>query len=89
MACYDLFNGDADGICALQQLRLQYPREAKLVSGLKRDIYLMRQIDVAAGDEITVLDVSLDKNRDALLDALAIGASVFYGQPVHRLQPAG
>ena len=78
MTCYDLFNGDADGICALQQLRLQYPRQATLVSGLKRDIDLLRRIDVAAGDEITVLDVSLDKNRDALVDALATGASVFY-----------
>jgi len=78
VACYDLFNGDADGICALQQLRLQYPREATLVSGLKRDIDLLRRIDVSAGDEITVLDVSLDKNRDALVDALATGASVFY-----------
>ena len=78
MACYDLFNGDADGICALQQLRLQYPRESTLVSGLKRDIDLLRRIDVSKGDEITVLDVSLDKNRAALVDALATGASVFY-----------
>jgi len=78
VACYDLFNGDADGICALQQLRLQYPREATLVSGLKRDIDLLRRIDVSAGDEITMLDVSLDKNRDALVDALDTGASVFY-----------
>jgi single-stranded DNA-specific DHH superfamily exonuclease len=62
----------------LQQLRLQYPREAPLVSGLKRDIDLLRRIDVSAGDEITVLDVSLDKNRAALVDALATGASVFY-----------
>lgn len=78
MACYDLFNGDADGICALQQLRLQYPREATLVSGLKRDIDLLRRIDVSTGDKITVLDISLDKKRDALVDALATGASVFY-----------
>lgn len=78
MACYDLFNGDADGICALQQLRLQYPREATLVSGLKRDIDLLHRIDVSTGDKITVLDISLDKKRDALVDALATGASVFY-----------
>jgi len=78
VACYDLFNGDADGICALQQLRLQYPREATLVSGLKRDIDLLRRIDVSTGDKITVLDISLDKKRDALVDALATGASVFY-----------
>jgi hypothetical protein len=78
MTCYDVFNGDSDGICALQQLRLQYPRQAQRISGLKRDIDLLQQVDAAAGDEITVLDVSLDKNRDALVDSLARGASVFY-----------
>ena len=78
MTCYDVFNGDADGICALQQLRLQFPRESILVTGLKRDINLLQQVDAVTGDEITVLDVSLDKNRDALVDVLAKGASVFY-----------
>ncbi|MDH3635804.1 MAG: acetyltransferase [Gammaproteobacteria bacterium] len=78
MACYDVFNGDADGICALQQLRLKSPREATLVSGLKRDISLLLQVDAVSGDEITVLDVSLDKNRDALVDLLARGVKVFY-----------
>jgi hypothetical protein len=78
MTCYDVFNGDADGICALQQLRLQFPREAQRISGLKRDINLLQRIAVEPGDKITVLDVSLDKNRDALVDALATGASVFY-----------
>ena len=43
MTCYDVFNGDADGICALQQLRLQFPREAERISGLKRDIDLLRR----------------------------------------------
>ena len=78
MANYDVFNGDADGICALQQLRLQSPRQAGLISGLKRDIDLLQRVDVQAGDEITMLDVSLDKNRDALIAALAKGARVFY-----------
>jgi len=78
MACYDVFNGDADGICALQQLRLQFPREAQRISGLKRDIDLLQRVDAVSGDEITVLDISLDKNRDALVDALATGARVFY-----------
>lgn len=78
MTCYDIFNGDADGICALQQLRLQFPRKAERISGLKRDIDLLQQVDAKAGDEITVLDVSLDKNRDALVGVLASGASVFY-----------
>ena len=78
MANYDIFNGDADGICALQQLRLQTPREATLVTGLKRDIDLLQRVEPQAGDDITVLDISLDKNREALLAALATGARVFY-----------
>ena len=78
MTCYDIFNGDADGICALQQLRLQHPRQAHLISGLKRDIGLLQRIDAEPGDQITVLDISLDKNRDALIKVLEIGAQVFY-----------
>lgn len=78
MRHYDVFNGDADGICALQQLRLQTPKEAVCVTGLKRDIDLLNRIDVQAGDEITVLDISLDKNRDALDQALAAGARIFF-----------
>lgn len=75
---YDLFNGDADGICALIQLRKAEPREAILVTGVKRDINLLANVDAAAGDQITVLDVSMDKNRTSLDTALANGASVFY-----------
>jgi hypothetical protein len=73
---FDVFNGDADGICALHQLRLAEPTEATLVTGVKRDISLLRNVDAAPGDQITVLDVSLDKNRDALLAVLAKGAQV-------------
>ena len=75
---YDVFNGDADGICSLLQLRKAEPREATLVTGVKRDIDLLEKVNAAAGDRITVLDVSLDKNRGALDRALAAGASVFY-----------
>jgi hypothetical protein len=78
MTYYDVFNGDADGICALQQLRLQHPRDAERITGLKRDIGLLQRIDAVAGDEVTVLDVSLDKNRTALVDLLAKGVSIFY-----------
>jgi hypothetical protein len=78
MANYDVFNGDADGICALQQLRLQTPLEATLISGLKRDIDLLQRVEPRSGDDITVLDISLDKNREALIAALATGARVFY-----------
>ena len=78
MAIIDIFNGDADGICALTQLRNAVPAVSKLVTGVKRDIQLMDQIEANAGDSITVLDVSLDKNRDGLSAALKAGANVFY-----------
>lgn len=78
MAIYDLFNGDADGICALTQLRNANPVDSILVTGVKRDIQLMDKIDAAAGDTVNVLDVSLDKNRAALVKALDVGAQVFY-----------
>lgn len=78
MTQYDVFNGDADGICALQQLRLHSPKKSKLVTGLKRDIDLLSLVQAEAGDDITVLDISLDKNRQALDRVLEAGASVFY-----------
>lgn len=75
---YDVFNGDADGLCALHQLRLAAPVDSVLVTGVKRDISLLKQVNAKAGDEIIVLDISLDKNRDALLAALDAGAKVRY-----------
>ena len=44
MSHWDVFNGDADGLCALQQLRLARPRESRLVTGLKREIALLLPI---------------------------------------------
>ena len=64
---YDIFNGDADGLLALHQLRLHEPRDAERITGVKRDIELVARVEARAGDRVTVLDVSLDKNRDALL----------------------
>ncbi len=74
----DVFNGDADGLCALHQLRLAEPADSQLVTGPKRDISLLKRVEVQAGDRITVLDVALSKNRDALDAALLAGASVKY-----------
>jgi len=75
---FDVFNGDADGICALHQLRLSEPREATLVTGVKRDIALLERVDARDGDRVTVLDVSLKTNREALLRLLDAGARVEY-----------
>ncbi|MFO7593467.1 MAG: acetyltransferase [Pseudomonadota bacterium] len=79
MSHYDVFNGDADGLCALQQLRLVEPVEdADLITGVKRDIALLQQVEAGAGDSVTVLDISLDKNREALQRLLDNGATVEY-----------
>jgi len=78
---YDIFNGDADGLCALQQLRLAEPRAARLVTGAKRDIALLARpalADATAGDRLTVLDISLDRNRAALQTLLARGAQLIW-----------
>ncbi len=63
---FDVFNGDADGLCALHQLRLSEPRSAQLVTGVKREIALLKRVDAATGDQVTVLDIAVEKNRDAL-----------------------
>jgi hypothetical protein len=75
---YDIFNGDADGLCALHQLRLDDPLDAQLVTGVKRDIRLLERVDAESGDALTVLDVSMKANSAALARALERGARVKY-----------
>jgi hypothetical protein len=75
---YDVFNGDADGICALHQLRLHAPAQATLVTGVKREIELLRRVPDGADADITVLDVSLDSNAADLRRLLDGGARVTY-----------
>jgi hypothetical protein len=79
---FDVFNGDADGIIALLQLRLACPLSAELVTGVKRDIELLESLNintsVIAQDKLTVLDISMEKNKLALLTILESGAKVFY-----------
>jgi hypothetical protein len=75
---YDIFNGDADGICALIQLRLVAPIESTLITGIKRDIQLLKKIDAQAGDQLTVLDISMQKNIEQVSSFLDKGASIFY-----------
>ncbi len=78
MTHFDAFNGDADGICALHQLRLASPRESVLLTGVKRDISLVKHVRAEPGDTVTVLDISLEKNLDDLLKVLADGGQVEY-----------
>lgn len=75
---YDVFNGDADGLCALQQLRLAEPIASQLITGVKRDIDLLKQVIAQTNDQVTVLDIALDQNREALLRLLSQGVHIRY-----------
>ncbi len=75
---FDVFNGDADGVCALHQMRLEFPCESTLITGPKRDISLLKRVKAAGGDDVLVLDIALSKNRDALDKLLEAGAQVRY-----------
>ena len=84
---HDVFNGDADGICALHQLRLAEPLDATLVTGLKREIDLVRRVDARPGDTVSVFDVSLAVNRAAVVALLERGVRVRYFDHHHAGDP--
>lgn len=81
-------NGDADGLCALTQLRLADRAAAppvgragiELLTGLKRDIRLLRRLPtlppLAAGDRLTVLDLAVEANLAELRHVLQAGVQV-------------
>ncbi|WP_017221070.1 hypothetical protein [Moritella dasanensis] len=75
---YDVFNGDADGIMALLQLRLNEPKSALLVTGVKRDNNLLKHVDIEKAASVVALDISMEKNTAALTAILANGIEVFY-----------
>lgn len=76
---YDVFNGDADGIFALHQLRLAAPVDSgELITGVKRDIGLLNRIAEVKSSTICVFDISMDKNSDALTSLLERDNSVLY-----------
>ena len=75
----DVCNGDADGLCAAVQWQL-YRRAppSRLVTGLKREIELLERVEAGAGDTVNVFDLSLQRNRAALLRLLGTGVTVRY-----------
>ncbi|SES69670.1 DHHA1 domain-containing protein [Thalassotalea agarivorans] len=75
---FDVFNGDADGILSLVQLRLAEPKESVLVTGVKRDINLLKKVDVKAATSVTTLDISMEKNIEALNELLNKNTNVLY-----------
>ena len=74
----DVCNGDADGLCSVVQWRLHEPLAASLVTGLKRDIELLDRVQAAQGDHVLVCDLSMRRNRPALMRLLDAGARVRY-----------
>lgn len=76
--CIDVFNGDADGICALQQFRLNQPASARLISGVKRDVSLLQNLSDQSRASIQVFDISFDSNVDALKKILGLSNRVIY-----------
>jgi hypothetical protein len=74
----DVCNGDADGLCAVLQWRLHEPATATLLTGLKREIALLERVHANAGDEVNVFDLSMQRNRTALLGLLGAGVRVRY-----------
>lgn len=87
---YDIFNGDADGIFSLHQYRLQSPLPSTyLLTGVKRDICLLTQLEDLDNCSLTVFDISLDSNRPSLLKILQQNNNVTYfdhhfaGEPIN------
>lgn len=78
MAHFDIFNGDADGIFSLIQLRKDNPIDSLKITGVKRDILLLEKCVATQGDSITVLDISMERNQQALNELLAKNVKVFY-----------
>jgi hypothetical protein len=74
----DVCNGDADGLCAVVQWRLHDPQDARLVTGLKRDIALLARVVAQRGDQILVCDLSMQRNLQSLKRLLEAGALVRY-----------
>lgn len=78
MRRFDVCNGDADGLCAVLQWRQVHPASATLVTGLKRELDLLQGVPAAAGDEVLVCDLSMQRNLPALERLLQQGVQVRY-----------
>jgi hypothetical protein len=78
MRCFDVFNGDADGMCALHQWRLAFPCDSTLFTGIKRDIALLDRVPALAGDSVTVFDLCANPNRAAIESMLHAGVYIHY-----------
>jgi len=81
---FHVFNGDADGICSMVQLYRANPNlNATIITGRKRNINLLKDLNVNTNDELTVLDISMRSNADDVARLLQAGAKIFYADHHH------
>ena len=66
MINYFVFNGDADGLCAAHQFYLKYPQPYEAITGVKRDIALLKKIEQVSDSDVKVFDIAVEKNLPAL-----------------------
>ncbi|MFL2961473.1 MAG: hypothetical protein ACJZ2K_00625 [Candidatus Poseidoniaceae archaeon] len=85
------FNGDADGICSMVQWGLVHGIEGKIITGVKRDIDLLRKINPESGDEIICMDISLARNHSRARELCERGFKITWfdhhlaGEPIDGL----
>lgn len=75
---YDVFNGDADGICALHQWRLAFPADSEKITGVKRDIHLLKQLEHVTDSIICVFDISFKTNAVSASKLLSHNNNLIY-----------
>lgn len=75
---FDVFNGDADGLCARQQMYLANPGQTVCISGCRRDYRLFDGIDAQSGDTLRAFDIPYRANQSTLQELLQRGVQVEY-----------
>lgn len=68
-----VFNGDADGLCSQHILFLELGPPRLRVTGLKREIELIRRLPPVPGASVHAMDISLKRNLEALRALLDLG----------------
>ena len=86
------YNGDADGICSMVQWGLVHGIDGNTVTGVKRDIELLKKISSEDGDEIIVMDISLARNHSKASELIQSGIKMTWfdhhlaGEPIVGLE---
>ena len=86
------YNGDADGICSMVQWGLVHGIDGNTVTGVKRDIELLKKINPENGDEIIVMDISLARNHSKASELIQSDINITWfdhhlaGEPIVGLE---